>query len=78
MDPHSAGNGSLTRLAPVAIRFWQDRAKLRDIAARQSKTTHAAPEAVDACVAFAEMLADAIEGRPMSDVMRVRSGRLRR
>ena len=73
IDPHSAGNGSLMRLAPVAIRFWQDHAKLRDVAARQSKTTHAAPEAVDACVAFAEMLADAIEGRPMSDVLRVRS-----
>ena len=73
VDPHSAGNGSLMRLAPVAIRFWRDRAKLRDVAARQNKTTHAAPEAVDACVAFAEMLADAIEGRPMSDVLRVRS-----
>jgi ADP-ribosyl-[dinitrogen reductase] hydrolase len=73
VDPHSAGNGSLMRLAPVAIRFWQDRPKLRDVAARQSKTTHAAPEAVDASVAFAEMLADAIEGRPISDVLRVRS-----
>ena len=73
VDPKLAGNGSLMRLAPVAIRFWQDRDKLRDVAARQSKTTHAAYEAVDACVAFAEMVADAIEGRPMSDVLRVRS-----
>jgi ADP-ribosyl-[dinitrogen reductase] hydrolase len=73
-DPNSAGNGSLMRLAPVAIRFWRDRAKLRDVAARQSKTTHAAPEAVDACVAFAEVLADAIEGLPMSEVLRNRSG----
>jgi ADP-ribosyl-[dinitrogen reductase] hydrolase len=58
------------RLAPVAIRFHRDRAKLRDAAARQSKTTHAAPEAVDACVVYAEMLADAIEGRPASEVLR--------
>ena len=24
-DPHSAGNGSLMRLAPVPLRFWKDR-----------------------------------------------------
>jgi ADP-ribosyl-[dinitrogen reductase] hydrolase len=72
-DPMSAGNGSLMRLAPVAIRFWNDRARLRDIAERQSKTTHAAPEAVDACIAFAEVLADAIEGRPKEEVLRARS-----
>lgn len=71
-DPRSAGNGSLMRLAPVAIRHWQDRAKLRDVAARQSRTTHGAPEAVDACIAFADMLADAIEGRPRSQVMGTR------
>lgn len=71
-DPWSAGNGSLMRLAPVAIRHWRSRAALRDVAARQSRTTHAAPEAVDACAAFAEVLADAIEGRPRSQVMRSR------
>jgi ADP-ribosyl-[dinitrogen reductase] hydrolase len=71
-DPMSAGNGSLMRLAPVAIRFWNDRARLRDIAGRQSKTTHAAPEAVDACIAFAEVLADAIEGRSRLEVLRAR------
>ena len=72
--PDSAGNGSLMRLSPVAIRFFRDRPRLRDVAARQSRTTHAAPEAVDACVAFAEILADAIEGRPRTEVMRSRDG----
>jgi ADP-ribosyl-[dinitrogen reductase] hydrolase len=72
-DPKWAGNGSLMRLAPVAVRFWRDRIKPRDVAARQSKTTHAAPEAVDACVAYATMLADAIEGKPRSEVLRIRS-----
>ncbi|MCB2051355.1 MAG: ADP-ribosylglycohydrolase family protein [Novosphingobium sp.] len=71
-DPMSAGNGSLMRLAPVAIRHWRERSVMRDVAARQSRTTHGAPEAVDACVAFAELLADAIEGRPRSQVMRPR------
>ena len=63
-DPHSAGNGSLMRLAPVALRFWNDRSLLTDTAAEQSRTTHSAEEAVDACRAFAELLADAIAGAP--------------
>ena len=71
-DPMSAGNGSLMRLAPVAIRYWQDRAALRNAAARQSRTTHAAPEAVDACVGFADRLADAIAGKPRSEVLGTR------
>lgn len=73
-DPMSAGNGSLMRLSPVAVRHWQNRDTLRDVAARQSRTTHAAPEAVDACVAYAEVLADAISGMPRSEVLRPRSG----
>ena len=68
-DPNSAGNGSLMRLSPVAIRYHGDRPALRDAAARQSRTTHAAAEAVDACVVYAEMIADAIEGRPRSEVL---------
>jgi ADP-ribosyl-[dinitrogen reductase] hydrolase len=60
------------RLSPVAIRFWKDRPALRDAAARQSKTTHASPEAIDACVVYAEILADAIEGRPRSSVLKTR------
>jgi ADP-ribosyl-[dinitrogen reductase] hydrolase len=73
-DPNAAGNGSLIRLAPVAIRFFNDRAKLRDTAALQSKTTHAGKEAIDACVVYAEMLADAIEGKKRSEVLRSRDG----
>ncbi|MFD1195458.1 ADP-ribosylglycohydrolase family protein [Seohaeicola saemankumensis] len=71
-DPMSAGNGSLMRLAPVAIRHFENRAALRDVAARQSRTTHAAPEAVDACVAYAEVLADTIAGAKRSEVLRNR------
>ncbi len=60
------------RLAPVVMRHWGNRSLLRDVAARQSRTTHAAPEAVDACVAYAEALADAIEGAKRSEVLRGR------
>ena len=68
-DPQSAGNGSLMRLSPVAIRHWRDRDMLVGVAARQSRTTHAAIEAVDACIAFADMLADAIAGESRDDVL---------
>jgi ADP-ribosyl-[dinitrogen reductase] hydrolase len=73
-DPFSAGNGSLMRLSPVAIRYYNNRPALRDAAARQSKTTHAAPEAVDACVVYSEVIADAIEGQTRSQVLRARVG----
>jgi ADP-ribosyl-[dinitrogen reductase] hydrolase len=73
-DPQSAGNGSLMRLAPVALRHWGDRDKLRGMAARQSQTTHGAAEAVSACVGYAEILADAIGGRPRSEVLSPRAG----
>jgi ADP-ribosyl-[dinitrogen reductase] hydrolase len=72
-DPMSAGNGSLMRLAPVAIAHFDNREILRDVAARQSRTTHAAPEAVDASVAYAEVLADAIAGARRSEVLRSRT-----
>ena len=45
------------RLAPVALRFRHDRPRLLAAAADQSRTTHGAEEAVDACRAFGELLA---------------------
>lgn len=68
-DPYSAGNGSLMRLAPVAIRHWRDREPLFDVAIKQGRTTHGAREAVGACIAFVELLADAIQGMPRAAVM---------
>ena len=72
-DPMTAGNGSLMRLSPVALRFWNDRARLDSAAAQQSRTTHAALEAVDGCRAFAKLLADAISGKPRREVLAPRS-----
>lgn len=73
-DPFSAGNGSLMRLAPVAIRYWNEPEARREIAALQSRTTHGAPEAIDACVLFADLLAEAISGAARDDVLRPRAG----
>ncbi len=67
--PRSAGNGSLMRLSPVPIRFRANLARMVDAAERQSRTTHAAEEAVDACAAYAELLAEAINGRPKHEIL---------
>lgn len=76
--PNTAGNGSLMRLSPVAIRYWNDSAKRRDAAIRQSFTTHGAQEAVDACVAYADLVAAAISGQPPQQVLHPRSAGLSR
>ena len=68
-NPSDAGNGSLMRLSPVAVRFWHDREALRDAAARQSRTTHASPACVEACTLYADMIADAIEGKGLDQIL---------
>src|ERR1019366_6566722 len=73
-DARSAGNGALMRLSPIAIRYWSIRQKMAEVAAIQTRTTHGAPEAVEASVLFAEILADAISGAPRDQVLGPRSG----
>ena len=61
-EPNSAGNGSLMRLAPVAMYFASDPAAAIRMAADSSRTTHGAQGAVDACRYFAGLLVGALEG----------------
>ncbi len=61
-DPRMAGNGSLTRLAPVALWFARDEVQAVHEAARSSRTTHGAPVCVDACRYFAALLCGALRG----------------
>ena len=58
----TAGNGSLMRVAPVALRALEDDNLAARIARDQSRTTHAAPEEVEACDLFVQILRDAIKG----------------
>lgn len=69
VDPKTAGNGSIMRLAPLVLRFWNDNDHLKDAARRQSYTTHGAEESVDGCEALATVLASFIGGKPLSDVL---------
>lgn len=73
-DPQSAGNGSLMRLAPVAILFAFDPEARLDVARRQSAVTHGAEEAVEACAAYADLVAEAIQGWSKAQVFTPRSG----
>lgn len=58
----AAGNGSVMRLAPVALRWWREPARAEAVARRQSATTHAAAEAVDGCALLCRILCAAITG----------------
>lgn len=61
-NPNSAGNGSLMRLAPAAMAFARQPATAVARCADSSRTTHAAPTAVDACRYFGSLLAGALNG----------------
>lgn len=59
---NDAGNGSIMRLAPAAVRWWRQPEFAELIAERQSVTTHGAAEAVAGCSLLARVLCRAIGG----------------
>jgi len=71
-DPRSAGNGSLMRLAPAVLFGHPDLQATLELARRSSTTTHAAPEAVESCALFAELIANALDGAPKNAVLESR------
>ncbi|CVK18575.1 ADP-ribosylglycohydrolase family protein [Sporomusa sphaeroides] len=68
-DPRTAGNGSLMRLAPVPLRYAANPALAIDLAADSSRTTHAAPEAVDACRYLAALLIGALQDQDKATLL---------
>jgi len=60
----TAGNGSLMRLAPVALFALHDARQADQLARDQSRITHAAPQALEACAYFVQLLRNAILGEP--------------
>ena len=67
--PSSAGNGSLMRLAPVAMFYAPNLARAQFFAAKSSRTTHAAKECVEACGLFAGMLVLALAGEDKETIL---------
>lgn len=67
--PGAPVNGSLMRLAPVPMRFAADPDSAVWYAAESSRTTHATPEAVDACRYLAALIVGALQGRAKSELL---------
>lgn len=61
-DENTAGNGSLMRLAPVALFGLDNEAEAIRIAREQSRLTHAAAQCVDACDLFVRLLRSTVLG----------------
>ena len=71
-DPDSAGNGSLMRLAPVAMRYAADPLAAIKYAGESSRTTHGAQAAVDACRYFGGLLVGALNGASKDELLSTR------
>lgn len=68
-DPYSAGNGSIMRLAPVPIFYYPHLDQVEKYSRASSRTTHAAPECVDACAVFGILLARALDGQDKAAIL---------
>ncbi|WP_277346197.1 ADP-ribosylglycohydrolase family protein [Leeia aquatica] len=70
-NPHTAGNGSLMRLAPVPMYFWHDPAQLDEMAANSARTTHGAEEAIEATRLFAQQIRLALQGADKTQICQI-------
>ena len=72
VDPHvdqeAAANGSLMRLAPVAIRWQADPRVAAERAAESSLPTHPAERPIDSCRVLGAMVAALVAGRAADEV----------
>ena len=68
-DPHSAGNGSIMRLAPIPMLYYPDAERAVLNASDSSRTTHGADECLDACSLYAYMQIKALDGQPKDAIL---------
>lgn len=66
---YTAGNGSLMRLAPVPLFFYDNVENIIKYSAFSSKTTHAAPQAIDSCKYFGVLLYGALNGLSKEELL---------
>ena len=69
-EANRAGNGSIMRLAPVAIFYRPDREAVDRYSAESSRTTHGAEEAVAGCRILGGILHAALSGLPKDELVR--------
>ena len=65
----NSGNGSLMRLAPIAMTYCNNHNKLIEYAAKSSQTTHRSELAIDSCVYYAQLIAGAINGHTKEELL---------
>jgi len=68
-DENSAGNGSIMRLAPIPIYYYQKPEEALKYAALSSKTTHANEMCVDACRYMAGIMVGLLNGESKETVL---------
>jgi len=68
-DPQKAGNGSIMRLAPVPLFYFDNPKKAIWRALESSRTTHGARTAVDACQFLAALIIGALLGFRKDDLL---------
>lgn len=68
-DPSTAGNGALMRLAPVVLFYFPDLALVQAFAVDSTRTTHAAPEAIDCTRLLAHVTASALAGSTRREML---------
>jgi ADP-ribosyl-[dinitrogen reductase] hydrolase len=66
---HSAGNGSLMRMAPVPLFFSSDPATAIELAGESSRTTHGAATAIDACRYMSALILGALSGATKEELL---------
>jgi ADP-ribosylglycohydrolase len=69
INPRSAGNGSIMRLAPVPMFYHPDLAAAVHYSAESSRTTHGAPECIDACRLLAGIIYRGLSEESKEDVL---------
>jgi ADP-ribosylglycohydrolase len=67
--PHSAGNGSLMRLAPVPMYWSGDAVQAIERSADSSRTTHGASTCIDACRYMGGLIVGALAGASKDDLL---------
>ncbi len=68
-DPMTAGNGCIMRLAPVPIYFFPDLDETVRLSEESSRTTHGAPQCLEGCRLFGEILHRALSGMTKEEVL---------
>ncbi len=68
-DPHTAGNGSIMRLAPVPLFFASKPEDAIERSGDSSRTTHGARTCVDACRYLAGLIVGAVTGASKDDIL---------